>query len=436
MLIMAMNVSAQTEKGSTAVTSDYNAEAQMLASRNQVFELNRLLDLHADDLDPFVRAFCEAKAYSGLNRNDRAVTAMMTIFNDYLANLDAEPLLGLFVEAASCLEAEYRYADAATVIDHAVGLLENTEGVPAEILGFFNSKAQYYHEMAKFPMMTFDACDSGYDAPMRMDSITVKDKTSVFLNTVGTVNGQQTSMFFDTGAAYSIISPEAAMEFGLKITSARANAEGGGSIAGRYAIADDVTIGSLHLQNVAFFVTPLTASNDTANAVFSKLKCIVGLNVMQKMQEVTLDFDRQCIHFPAQPADYPEPNLTRDTQSKLFRLRAEHDGQPLDMIVDTGCSNFGSLSFDYYQQHKEDYNADSETEVLNVAGLGRTARQTMYVERDFAISVNGKSVSIPKLSVSTEDVATSTVVKSLLGVRSLALMGRVTLSFKDACLVF
>lgn len=425
MMMMAVTMTAQT-------LNEYEKKIVELISNGEPFELREQLDAHSAELSPLVRTYGEAGASSALNQNARAVEALKTLFNEYLSSFNGDTVLEMFRTAASCLEADYRYDEAATLLDQAVAMLQSAEGAPQEAIDFFKKKAATYHVMASFPAMTYDARDDGYDAPMLPDTITHNGHTSVFLNTEGSVNGHKTPMLFDTGAAYSIITPEAAKEYGLKLSTAGADVDGASAISGTYALADDVEIGTLHLHNVILFVTPITAGHDSIDEVLSKVKMIVGLNVMQKMQEVTLDFKNRNIHFPAKPHDFPKANMRRNTQTKLFSVRAMHNGEPVDMGVDSGCTGFGNLGYEYYMKHRDDYNESSETVREMVAGVGGATEMTNFVERDFTIAIGEKVIRVPEIEVPAVQAEGAVSSRSLFGVQSMSLMERLTISFKDA----
>lgn len=98
---------------------------------------------------------------------------------------------------------------------------------------------------------------------------------------------------FDTGAGINIISSSDAARCGLRPLDTTISMAGFGIQQGQMAIADTLRMGDMTWINVPFFIVDMSTGNDRADSIGSLLPPVIGLPVMQTMQEIQFDFARR-----------------------------------------------------------------------------------------------------------------------------------------------
>ncbi len=209
------------------------------------------------------------------------------------------------------------------------------------------------------------------------------------------VNGQAQEAVFDTGAALSVLSAETARRLGVRVLEADARVGNGvqGSVAVRVGIADRLEIAGTTLRDVPFLII------DDAQLTFPlpggyDIKAIVGLPVMRALGRVRMAPDRFSV-LPAEAAPAGAPNLSSSGNDLYLDVLV--DGQLVPLFLDTGA-NQTSLSARYAAANAERI-AGLRTGRVQAASAGGTASRQIATWTDAPLSVAGRSLVLPRLTV-------------------------------------
>jgi hypothetical protein len=151
------------------------------------------------------------------------------------------------------------------------------------------------------------------------------------------VDGKQVTYGFDTGAALSVMGISDAKMLGLQVkhVATKLSEASGTAIPGfDLAVAKDVVIGNLHLQNVPFFVLQDTGEPFVHIPVGGR--GLIGLPVLIAMQNLRWEPDRLCEFGPgAGVRGSSTVNLLFHGVTPIVQVSV--NGKPLIFSLDTGA---------------------------------------------------------------------------------------------------
>ena len=151
------------------------------------------------------------------------------------------------------------------------------------------------------------------------------------------VNGHDAEFFFDTGAGISIIGESKAKQLGIPaeaVEGTLGDASGKGVSGLRIALAKDLVVGGLHLQNVPFVV--LSDTGEPWNTLSLNRRGIIGIPVLLAMKSIrwkpTGSFE----------LGFVGTGLNLSTCNVLFRnanpvIDVQASAKHLDFTLDTGA---------------------------------------------------------------------------------------------------
>lgn len=216
-----------------------------------------------------------------------------------------------------------------------------------------------------------------------------------FITMDGRINGEGSTLVFDTGAGFNIISSRQASDYGLRMLDTTYPMIGiGGDQQGQFAMADTLHIGGMAWANVPFLIIDLQTGNTKADSLGTLLPPVIGQPIMRCMKEIQLDFEHQMFIVPAVPTPRPfkESNLLRNDTETLHFATTDKDGQSLYFLLDTG-GYYTTLTPHWYEQHKDEVQAIGTPDSLGIAGIGGIKKTRAYrlPHKEFRIG-NGTAV--------------------------------------------
>jgi hypothetical protein len=148
----------------------------------------------------------------------------------------------------------------------------------------------------------------------------------------------KSTYWFDTGADISVLTESEAQRFGLRVLAA-AIKEGdvtGTKLDSRIAVADELSIGSIRLKNVAFLVV------SDEQPPFSQLplgsRGLIGMPVLFALQRFVWRADRKFeIGSKSLDKHVPHADLCFDGHHPIAQIRFEN--RSLAFTLDTGATN-------------------------------------------------------------------------------------------------
>lgn len=214
----------------------------------------------------------------------------------------------------------------------------------------------------------------------------------------GIVNGQAVSWLFDTGANFSLISDAEAIRLGMKINdpSGRAADLAGGSVAGRTATAERLTIGSTEMRDVTFLVTSATEMPWATLPPGSQ--GIIGLPIAMALENVRWSSKGSCTVGRSDPGNgAPAGAGTALFFERLFVMAAVIvDGKPLRFTLDTGNQAGTQLWPRFGREFPEVVKGGSKS-TARLTQVGGAADHPTVLISDLRLDIGGTAVTLPKV---------------------------------------
>ncbi|HTS37062.1 MAG TPA: pepsin/retropepsin-like aspartic protease family protein [Candidatus Solibacter sp.] len=160
------------------------------------------------------------------------------------------------------------------------------------------------------------------------------------------INGVQATYWFDTGAELSVMTESEASRFGLKShpTALSVGDVNGTQVSTRIVVADELSIGTVHLRHVAFLVLP--DEQPPFNQQSPGSRGLIGLPVLLALENIkwgaddTFEIGGASIGTPSERSSahsVDHAGMCFDGNHPVVQL--DHAGRTLDFALDTGASN-------------------------------------------------------------------------------------------------
>lgn len=400
--------------------------AQAFASRDY-YTLRELCLNHAEQINPVALAMVQPVVAFTFNRYEEAETAFNALFQEHTNDIGLENVMQMAYLTSRNYEVQQKYEFAANTCRQIVEIVESIDEVPNEAADAFRENQERYTELAKYPVTTLDAKADGWTIPFTLVQ-KEQPKPTARISIAATINGHEADVMFDTGMGINAISPEYAAKLGLTPIGAQSLIKGGGMLNTGMAIAETMMLGDMQLHNILFAVVELKSGDEEMDKNID-VNIIIGGPIMRLMKELTMDFEQKRITVPAVPNAYDEPNITFSPSDLLLQARCRHQGEPIDMNIDTGATGeWAHLDASYYAAHQAELDAIADEEEDRLAGIGGFTIERKKVLRDFALNVGGKDCIIPKILASKQANDQAAIARSALGMLFFSNQRKVTIS--------
>lgn len=270
--------------------------------------------------------------------------------------------------------------------------------------------------------------------PFRIDTIGTGER--IMLD--GSLNGRPYGMLFDTGAAVSLVTPEVAAECGM-----RPNEKPQGYIRGvgkqevTVVVCDTVRIGDIILQHIPLYVVDMREAvrasgldSIRAAVLLSRMKVILGNDVMRKLGCLHFDFEKGVLTVPdTLPATLP-PNLS--WQGTAIRLSVHHGGKPYLAFLDTGSPR-SHLNYPFYARNKAWIKRQARRDTCTIRGIGGVEKVSSFRLPQVTLQVTGKYMTMAGITVITDKRGRSIHLEGdlLLGIDFIRLFRRMTIDLEN-----
>lgn len=384
-----------------------------------------------DSINPFLEVFSRGLLGNRLNRPDVSIPAFEELLNNYSASLDLSNMLN----SAVMLSMDYsKVGDNSKAASVLTSVLEATRQYldSAAIEGVRQYIDRYTALSAYKPyMISFDG-NRGI-IPFRIAPVGNPEKKSVLMKLENsTVNGIEADITFDTGAGVNIISDSLAHKLNLIPLEAYNNVMGIGRQKVQYVIAKEIKLGNITIRDVPFVVVDLAVGNEEADQYMDCLGLVVGGELMLQLKDLTVDFVNCEITVPAAAPEKSNvrPNMSFSPQMNLITKGIIHNN-PMWVCIDTGDASFGSLSGEFFEKNKEYILANSTPETVRMAGIGGVHISDAYKLSDISITLGGRTVTVPAITVSQGANPLASDYECNLGVKSLMQFGKIHFNMVD-----
>lgn len=426
---------------STLVLSCFVAKAQSVDERiGTAMNTSDFFGLHdiyystpKDSINPFLEVFSRCLIGNRFNRPDISIPSFDELLKTQAEMLDLNLLLQSSAMYSMDLSRVGKNEDAynflSIALSSAYQMVDSTSLKP-----YANMAAQYKSLTQYSPYQISITGDMGI---VPFDTIpTGKQGSKQYLMqiTEARINDNPVKITFDTGAGVNVITDSLARAYGLEFLDADVAATGVASSAGRYAVAKELVLGNIKVNDVPFYVIDIRSHNDEADKYIDVLEFIVGSELMLQLKDVTLDFDAKEIQVPAVTAAPTNecPNMCFSSDMNLI-TQTEVNGQPQIMKLDSGDAGFGRLNKFFFDANKEYLTTNCESDTVNMAGVGGVWSVLCYKLSNASFTLGGNSVTVPVFDVQTEQHG-NYMEEDNLGIRSMMLFRKVRFNLVDMIL--
>lgn len=384
-----------------------------------------------DSINPFLEVFSRGLLGNRLNRPDVSIPAFEDLLNNYSASLDLSNLLN----SAVMLSMDYsKVGDNSKAASVLISVLDATKQYldSAAVEGVQQYIDRYTALSAYKPYMISINGNQGV-IPFKITPVGNPEKKAVLMKLENsTVNGIEADIAFDTGAGVNIISDSLAHKLNLIPLEAYNNVLGIGRQKAQYAIAKEIKLGNITVQDVPFVIVDLAVDNEEANQYMDCISLVVGGELMLQLKDLTIDFVKSEITVPpvAPNRSNVRPNMTFSQQMNLI-TKGIILNNPMWICIDTGDASFGSLNGDFFERNKEYVLAHSTPETVRMAGIGGVHVSEAYNLPDVNVTFGGSTVKVPQITVNSGSNPLASDYECNLGVKSLMQFGKIHFNMVD-----
>ena len=318
-----------------AIASAQTAEERASEHMNQHnwFKLQRELTANKDSISPFLREFGEAMLAHFFNRPQIACEAIGKLLETQQENMGFDNTASMVSLLSENLSKLGKNDEAANTLkgfcDQLVGKLDNTFLAP------FLNREKEYRALSAYSLFGWHRPEKDLIIPFQLDSIGKSGSCAIMFQ--GSLNGKAQRILLDTGAGVNVVTPETAKAHGMKILDANVIASGVKLGNGQLALAEEMKIGDLTLHNIPFYVLDMKTGDEKADLYTKHLEAIIGLPILNQLQEVKLDFHAQRMTVPHTLTTAPEyaPNISFQN-ANILDIELTYDHELLNMNLDSG----------------------------------------------------------------------------------------------------
>lgn len=356
----------------SAQTADERAGNYM--NHESWFDLQREFSANKDSLHPFLRDFGQALLDNFFNRPEAACQSIGKMLAEQQTNMQFSNTASMVYLLSNNLSKLGKNAEAAEVLKNFCDQLEGQ--VDNAFLTAYRTKEKEYRALADYPLYQWSKPATDLVLPFLIDSIGTRGSTAITLQ--GTLNGNMQRFTLDTGAGVNVVTPEVAKACGMRMLDVDITAHGIRAGSGHLALAEEIRIGDFNMRNIPFYVLDMKTGDEKADRYMKHLEAIIGLPVLNQLQEVELNFFTNRLTIPKTTTPPPAfaPNICY-TGKEILNIEVIYDHELLQMNFDSGAG-VSQLNYPYYEQHKDRIERIAERDSIGMGGFGGTTRVAIY----------------------------------------------------------
>jgi hypothetical protein len=243
-----------------------------------------------------------------------------------------------------------------------------------------------------------------------------------------TVEGRQAEFFIDSDANFSFMSESQARSLGLTIQESSLAVHGAGGIQTgfRTAVADDLVVGNIQLQHVAFMVMP---DNEQVFAgLQSSEQGAIGLPVLLAFRNLRYSKGKIDIALASAKVDAGAQNLCFDGLDPVTQIRFQQ--QQLPVVLDTGAA-VTEIWPPFARQFPDVLSASGKSSTATENSFGGKSRLPEVMLPDLTFGLGGCDVHIrPARVLLAQTTPNSQRYYGRLGVDALTSVHQLTIDFE------
>jgi predicted aspartyl protease len=243
-----------------------------------------------------------------------------------------------------------------------------------------------------------------------------------------TINGKKALYAFDTGANFSVMSEAEASRLGLAVTSVDTSIgdSSGNHLGVRVAVAKSLTIGGLHLRDVAFGVLPDV--QPPFNDLAEDKRGLLGIPILLAMHTVCWSKDGTFM-LGRRSGQFHLPTTNLAFEQSFPVTHAYFQGAGFDMTVDSGAQKT-VLSPPFASAFPDVIKSIGKPETHKLTGVGGSTSYQSVLVPSLDLQIGGHTVTLTNAHVLTEESSdTSKWADGNLGIDLLSEATSVTFDF-------
>ncbi len=406
--------------GHGSVYSQTHADVKMgeILNSADLFQIREQYPILKDSLSiGMLNLVSEAQLGIGFNKLERAGSALDSLLQFHQTELGAETSVGMAALRAMNLLNLGLYSQAGKAGEDLVNALKDT--FPFESLYSFVFIERVGKALSNCAGSYLERPSHDITVPMKCDTV----GRGFHFHIPVEVNGITKDYIFDTGCSFgNFVSEDYAEEVGLKIISDSIPVSGMDVGFVKLAVADSLKVGEIVYHNPIFMVAP---PDETLDSVFT-FDGVLGYHFIRDVGEVIIDNESGTFVFPYQISD-GEPNMF--LSSNTPKVRIEYEGQPFDMVFDTGNvkSNLGN---EFVQMFPETLSGLPEHE-SSFGGFGGVSKTEAVTLPEFVFSLSGQPITLRDTEVWMGPSSGSQLFYSSLGADFILSFRRLVINYKN-----
>lgn len=359
-------------------------------NQRQWFALQDLCATDSAQMSPFIRLFAQSMTAQMFNRPAEANERILALIRQHQGQMGFANVYNMML---LLIDNYSRMGDNAAAASAARRFATQIDGkVPADNVAPVWVKERLYTALQGYDLYSTDTLD--HTVPMAYTQIA--DSTQGLITLRGSVNKRRADFIFDTGASYNVITPELARRYGLRLLDDSIQTQGTRSGGGQMAIADDITLGNVHLRNVPFAVLDIGAGNERIRHTVGRISLIIGQPLLRQYGRYTIDLANSTIHLYHHSARRP----VRSNAYLDGALYAEitQDGHHMPIVLDTGADKT-TLGKAYYKDFSALVARKGKWTIEGASGFGGIVYNSVFRLPQIAMQVGGRPFTLRNVSV-------------------------------------
>lgn len=359
-------------------------------NQRQWFALQDLCATDSAQMSPFIRLFAQSMTAQMFNRPAEANERILALIRQHQGQMGFANVYNMML---LLIDNYSRMGDNAAAASAARRFATQIDGkVPADNVAPVWAKERLYTALQGYDLYSTDTLD--HTVPMAYTQIA--DSTQGLITLRGSVNKRRADFIFDTGASYNVITPELARRYGLRLLDDSIQAQGTRLGGGQMAIADDLTLGNVHLRNVPFAVLDIGAGNERIRHTVGRISLIIGQPLLRQYGRYTIDLTDRTLYLYHHSARRPvRSNAYLD--GALYAEIAQ-DGHRMPIVLDTGADKT-TLGKAYYKDFSALVAREGKWTIEGTSGFGGIVYNSVFRLPQIAMQVSGRPFTLRNVSV-------------------------------------
>lgn len=380
--------------GIAAFAQSADSLAGKYLNESDWFRLQTLYRSDSTRMSPFIRCFSKTMLAHFFNQPAQANAAIRQLLSGYQAEMGFGNVSSMMTLMGKNLSRLGQNKEAGQLLRKFIAQLQGK--VDDKITAPFVAQAERYEALARYNVNHLTTQND--NNPVDFELKEVGDSGQVLMFMKGKINGKTNDFIFDTGAGYNVITPELAKKYRLELLEGSIKTEGTRVLQGRIAMAKELIVGNIKLENVPFLVLDVTQGNELIKGMTAPLQLIIGQPTLRLFDKYSIDFANRQIVFTRNAARQDvESNLVL-TGSDIMQVNVSKDGRMFPLTIDTGATT-SSMGTDYYKAFTAEVTRHGKWDIKGGSGYGGIVYNSVFVMPSISFAIRGKDITMQKMPV-------------------------------------